>query len=273
MSVNRGGIGRVWAALATGCVLAATAGCPYRTQHAASNGAATKAAWSDVELARVRSGEQTMLTAPNATVTDADLALLAGLDKLERLVLDNVKITDSGVAHLAGLKKLKALHVTDISEGHASVGDAGIAALSKLDDLEELLLPSPNATDAAADALAKVAKLRVLNLGATQFSDAGVKKLAALPKLELLRIGGPKVTDAALAHIAKIATLKQLLLVDAPITDAELSQLLALDKLESFYVDRTKITKEGLSKIAEAKPAWHIHHDDAHVGGDHDHDE
>jgi len=251
-----------------GWLAVSAAGCSPGPKEAASSDE-TKVAWSDAELQRVRSGEISTLTAPNATVTDADLAKLAGLSKLERLKLDSVKITDAGFVHLAGLTKLQALHVTDQKLGDCVIGDTGIKTLANMPDLEELLLPSPNATDAATETLAKLAKLRILNLGVTRITDTGIERISALPKLELLRVGGPTLSDAALEHMAKIATLKQLLLHDAPFTDAELGQLLALDKLESLYIDRTMVTAEGLSPIAKQKPNWHIHLDDKHVGGEH----
>jgi Leucine-rich repeat (LRR) protein len=256
---------------ATAWVVGALAGCSGGPRDAASSDSTAEGAWSEAELDRVRSGEQTALTAPNATVTDADLAKLARLTKLERLQLDNVKITDAGLAHLGGLTKLKALHVVDQEPGHCAIGDAGIKALAAMSELEELLLPSPNATDAAADVLAKLEKLRFLNLGKTQLTAAGVAKLVSLSKLELLRLGGAHIDDASLEHIGKMTTLKHLLLHDAPITDGGLPQLLTLDKLELLQIDRTQVSEKGLSKVAEKKPQWHhIHLDDAHVGGDHD---
>lgn len=248
------------------------AGCggPDRTDLASNE---PPPAWTDAELTEVRDGERTTLSGARSTVTDDDLARLAGLDKLERLTLDEVKITDAGLAHLAGLTGLKALHVTDQTPGHSIIGDAGIKSLAGLSNLEELLLPSPGATDAAADSLAKLEKLRMLNLGATEMTDEGVERLAALANLEFLRLGGAKLTDESLRHVAKLTKLRQLLLHDAPFTDAGIEHLLALEKIESLYIDRTKVTEEGLSKIAEQKPDWHhIHLDDAHVGGAHGHD-
>lgn len=259
-------------ALALACCVAATAtGCggPSRTNVAKNE---PQGAWTDAELAKVRDGDKTTLTAANATVTDDDLARLVGLVKLERLLLDDVKITDAGLAHLSTLTGLKTLRVTDQTPGHATIGDDGIASLAVLSDLEELLLRSVNATDAAAETLAKLSKLKMLNLGATQMTDAGVERLADLPNLDSLRLGGSKLTDKSLEHFAKMSKLRHLLIHDAPVTDAGLPHLLALENLESLYIDRTQVTEAGLSELAEKKPAWHIHLNDAHVAGEHGHD-
>jgi Leucine-rich repeat (LRR) protein len=233
------------------------------------------AVWTETELAKVRSGEQTSLTAPNAAVTDADLAKLAELTKLEKIDLDNVKITDAGLAHLSGLVKLKSLRIRDQTAGHCEVGDAGIAALAKLAELEELFLPSPKATDAAAETIAKLTKIKKLNLNVTQFTDAGIAKLATLPNLDFLRLGSAKLTDKSLEHFAAMTKLDHLNIHDSPITDANLLQLVAIPNLNTLYIDRTNVSEAGLSKLTEKKPRpiGHVHLNDAHVGGEHhDHD-
>jgi Leucine-rich repeat (LRR) protein len=247
--------------------VAAIVGCgePVRKNLATNE---PQGAWSDDELAAVRDGEETTLSAPNATVTDEDLGRLAGLDKLEALLLDDVKITDAGLAHLAGLTAITRLHVADETSGHAAVGDDGIQALGGLTNLEELGLPSRNATDAAAETLATLTKLKMLNLGVTQMTDAGVERLATLPDLEFLRLGGSQLTDKSMEHFAKMTKLRKLLIHDAPFTDAGLPHLVALENIESLYINGTRITEAGLSVL----PEWHIHFNDAHVRGEHGHD-
>jgi Leucine-rich repeat (LRR) protein len=254
----------LFAAVAAALLCGCSGGAPNNIAQNESSGV-----WTDTELAKVRSGEQTTLTAPNATVTDADLAKLADLTKLEKIDFDSVKITDAGLAHLSGLVKLKSLRVRDQDPGHCEVGDTGIASLAKLTELEELFLPSPKATDAAAESIAKLTKIKKLNLNVTQFTDAGIAKLATLPDLDFLRLGSAKLTDKSLEHFAAMSKLEHLNIHDSPITDANLLQLAALAKLNSFYIDRTKITEEGLSKLMEKKPELHVHDDGKHIGDDH----
>src|SRR4051812_29986151 len=57
-------------------------------------------------------------------VSDADLALLRGLQHLQELDLTRTRITGAGLAHLKGLTGVRKLFLTD-----TKVDDAGIAHL------------------------------------------------------------------------------------------------------------------------------------------------
>ena len=61
-------------------------------------------------------------------MTDAGLANLAGLEKLENLTLDGTRITDAGLTHLCSLKQLVTLSLSN-----TGITDGGLAHLSVLD--------------------------------------------------------------------------------------------------------------------------------------------
>ncbi len=84
------------------------------------------------------------------SVTDADLAHLAGLTNLEGLYLSGTQVTDAGLAHLAGLTNLQELDL-----GNTQVTDAGLAHLAGLTNLVELYLTNTQVTDAGVEALRK----------------------------------------------------------------------------------------------------------------------
>src|SRR5205823_4375030 len=79
-------------------------------------------------------GEITGADFSNAWLTDADLAKLAMLPKLESINLSYTKITDEGLEHLAPLKNVKVL---DLYYAEA-VTDLGIAHLKHWQNLEYL---------------------------------------------------------------------------------------------------------------------------------------
>ena len=67
------------------------------------------------------------------TLTDADLANVAGLKNLKRLSLARTAVSDAGLAHVKGLAQLETLNLFQ-----TKVTDAGLAQLSGLKNLKRL---------------------------------------------------------------------------------------------------------------------------------------
>jgi uncharacterized membrane protein len=81
-------------------------------------------------------------------VTDAGLAALAPMRRLERLHLDLTKVTDGGLARLSALKQIEYLNLRG-----TAVTDGGLASLRALPRLRSLYLWQTAVTPAAAQAL------------------------------------------------------------------------------------------------------------------------
>ena len=62
----------------------------------------------------------------NTQVTDAGLAHLKGMTKLQTLDLADAQVTDAGLKHLHGLAQLKVLYL-----GGTNVTEAGVQELQK----------------------------------------------------------------------------------------------------------------------------------------------
>ena len=75
---------------------------------------------------RVREDELRELGLGFTTISDAGLASLKGLSKLEKLDLWKTKITDAGLAHLKALKALRKLELVG-----TEVKDAGVEDLCR----------------------------------------------------------------------------------------------------------------------------------------------
>jgi hypothetical protein len=125
----------------------------------------------------------------DAAPTDADLAILANLPKLEALYLSSRKNTDNCLIRIEGLSKLRALVLESVP-----LNDNGLTSLSKLRDLRVLVLDGSNIT------------------------DAGIARLDELTNLEELYLIGSPITDASLKNIEKHKKLKMLMIVDSHIT-------------------------------------------------------
>ncbi|MGC3969393.1 MAG: hypothetical protein QM775_19140 [Pirellulales bacterium] len=74
-----------------------------------------------------------------------------------------------------------------------------------------LQMANPDVTDATLVPLAKLAKLRTLDIRDSQVTDAGLATLAAMPALEELYLGRTKITDAGFQqHLLNVERLRQL---------------------------------------------------------------
>lgn len=113
------------------------------------------------------------LSVLGARATDADLALLGGLEPhLTWLRLARTSVTDAGVAKLAGFTRLARLDL-----GQTAIGDDAVDTLSTLRELE------------------------VLNLHSTRITEAGVERLTALPKLKRIYLWNAAIDAAAAARL------------------------------------------------------------------------
>lgn len=81
-------------------------------------------------------------------VTDADLAMLNKLTRLENLFLGRTKISDAGLEHLKG-----ATHLKTLSLNGTAVTDAGLKQLTDLKELKTLNVQETKVTATGADEL------------------------------------------------------------------------------------------------------------------------
>ena len=183
-------------------------------------------------------------------VTDAGLACLEGLPRLQSLVLWKTKVTDAGLVHLKGLTQLQWLTLFE-----AQVGDAGLKHLEGLTRLQGLTLRGTRVTDAGLVHLKGLAQLRDLDLEGTQVTDAGLAHLEGLTQLQTLRLSGTRVTDAGLLHLKGLKNLYILTLSDTQVTDAGLASPKALPQLASLDLTKTRVTNAGVDRLWRATHA------------------
>ena len=132
-----------------------------------------------VHLAKITGLRRLQLGSRKAT--GASIAAVAKLPALRELDLHDGQASAEGVRHAAGIASLRVLRV------YGAIGDAGVAPLSQLVGLEELVAPSCGLTDASVETLVALKKLLRINLSGNKISEAGMARLrAALPLCEIV---------------------------------------------------------------------------------------
>ena len=119
-----------------------------------------------------------------------------------------------GVAFPAGLKfltelgNLESVTIDDGTTGNLT--DEDLRWLAKLPRLKSLELRSANLTDAGISHLAKSPQLVALTLAGDQFTDAGFAHLAPMHRLASLSVQGERLTPKLVVHLRGLRRLRQL---------------------------------------------------------------
>jgi len=121
-----------------------------------------------------RDKEEVEVDLRGATVTDADLAVLAAIPHLHTLRLNDT-----------------------------AIGDAGLANVARIASLERLFLDRTAVTDAGLGQLASLAKLQFLCLYGTAIGDPALGTLAKFPGLKTVIVTATKVTSPAAVAFRK----------------------------------------------------------------------
>jgi hypothetical protein len=177
-------------------------------------------------------------------ITDAGLVHLRAMVHLENLLLGKTRVTGPGLSHLGRMSKLKTLFTPTNS--------AGLEHIGRLHGLQELYAydtRQPTPGDGLSD-LAGLKGLRVLVLGENLCSDKGLATLAGLAGLTRLDIGGARVTDGGLNSIAKLEGLQELTIGKSKVTGAGLAVLLDLPNLHFLDLqDSSCVGDDGIEHL------------------------
>jgi len=181
----------------------------------------------------------------NGKLTDAGMEKLGGLTNLESFSFVGTAITGRAYAKCEGWGK-----VIKVSHRGSSIDDAGLKELCEhLPNLESISLAHAKFTDAGAPNLAKLTKLKGLELGTRNATSAALKNLYSLP-LEYLQLGeGFDGTDS-IATIKAIPTLKRVTLTDCKkLDDAGLKVAADLKQLEQLELGGLELPDERLPQL------------------------
>jgi Leucine rich repeat len=113
--------------------------------------------------------------------TNAQIALVARLDRVERLDLSFTRVSDAGLVHLKRMTNLSKLHLWG-----TEITDAGLVHLKGMTNLTALSLGNTRVTDAGMVHLKGLRNLSILFVSNTRVTDAGIDELKqALPSLKI----------------------------------------------------------------------------------------
>jgi Leucine-rich repeat (LRR) protein len=181
----------------------------------------------------------------NGKLTDAGMAHLAGLTKLENFSFVGTQMTGKSYARFDGFTKL-----TRVSHRGSLIDDEGLRQLcDHLPNLESLSLAHAKFTDVGAPHLAKLTKLKGLEVGAAKATPQALKHIAKLP-LEYLQLGEGFESGAAIAFIKDLSTLRRLTLTNAQaITNADLLVIAGLTQLEHLEIGKMPLPDERIPAL------------------------
>jgi Leucine-rich repeat (LRR) protein len=181
----------------------------------------------------------------NGKLTDTGMAQLAGLKNLENFSFVGTQMTGKAYAQFEGFTK-----VTRVSHRGSSIDDEGLRQLcDHLPNLESLSLAHAKFTDVGAPHLAKLTKLKGLELGTSKATPQALKAVAKLP-LESLQLGEGFESVACIPLIKDIASLRRLTLTNAQaITDADLLVIAGLTQLEHLEIGKMPLSDERIPAL------------------------
>ena len=181
----------------------------------------------------------------NGKLTDAGMEKLAGLKNLESFSFVGTQITGRAYAKCEDWNK-----VTRVSHRGSSIDDEGLKELCEhLPNLESISLAHAKFTDAGAPHLAKLTKLKGLELGTRNATPAALKNLVGLP-LEYLQLGDGFDAPEGIAAIKAIPTLKRVTLTNCKkLDDAGLKLAADLKQLEQLELGGLELPDERLPQL------------------------
>ena len=205
-------------------------------------------------------------------LSDEWIAPLGKLTNLKSLrFTNNGKLTDTGLEHLAGLKNLETFSFVGTGmQGHAyakfegwtrlvkvshrgsSIDDEGLRQLCEhLPNLESISLAHAKFTDAGAVHLAKLTKLKRLEIGTRNATPSCLQHIAKLP-LEYLQLGDGLDTPEGIVLVKDMPTLRSLTLTNAKaLTDADLKLVASITQLEHLELGGINLPDERLALLKD----------------------
>ncbi len=188
---------------------------------------------------------KTLRLTNNGKLTDAGMEKLAGLRNLESFSFVGTAITGRAYARCEGWTR-----VVKVSHRGSSIDDEGLKQLCEhLPNLESISLAHAKFTDAGAPHLAKLTKLKGLELGTRNATPACLKNLTGLP-LEYLQLGDGLDAPEGIAAIKAIPTLKRVTLTNCTkLDDAGLKLAADLKQLEQLELGGLELPDERLPQL------------------------
>ncbi|HVV99467.1 MAG TPA: hypothetical protein VHB77_03960 [Planctomycetaceae bacterium] len=206
-------------------------------------------AQSSDDFDRIRPlAETRWLTLRGARADDALLAGINRLQRLENLYFRDSEVTDTGMSHLRDCRRLHTLDLTG-----TKITDAGLKPLAGL-PIDGLCLNGLAITDCGLKYL-KGLPLQTLFLGQTRVSDDGLRELSGMP-LTYMSLSHTGISDAGLKHLAGVP-LREFDLQGTAINDVGIAEV-ARWPLERLHLRDTQISPSALPALNGMKTLHYL---------------
>ncbi|HEY9772735.1 MAG TPA: protein kinase [Planktothrix sp.] len=149
------------------------------------------------------------------------------------------------IANVTAWSKIPIRHI-DLSK--TRVGDEGLLALTKLDQLESLNLEQTKITKTGLPALLQLHKLKTLRIGKNSLEPRDFKIIGQVHSLKTLEIFEENVGDQGLSYLRDLKHLEILRAGNTHIDDLGLTALNNMPLCE-LRIGRNKITDSGLKYL------------------------
>ena len=190
-----------------------------------------------------------------SNVGEADVELIGGLSKLQKLQFENYRtLNDETVAKLAKLQNLTSLSITNTVITDATV-DFIVSAFPKLTELD--LSSNTNMTPGALDKIAKLAGLKTLILVQNRFNEISTLSLEDLKQLKVLDLrGNMEAGNLSMEVVAGLPELTAFKHRSNIVSDDGMEKFATASKLESLLIQDFLITGQSgqhLAKLTKLK--------------------
>jgi hypothetical protein len=202
-------------------------------------------------------GRMEHLTNLDASELNPDLSDLQKIPKLRTLSLSGRKYDDEAARTIAeSFKSLESAYLRG-----ASITNAGVEHLSRLEKLKILTLDDSLVDDGMAESIRKMKQLTWLSVANCAVGDDTVAALGECPDMWYVYLVGTQVTDEGLVHL--IGRMKPLALYLAgckSVTDGGIKSLAQLPDSASLNIELTgsSVTEKGYSELKAALPLAQI---------------
>jgi internalin A len=194
-------------------------------------------------------GMLTTLSLAGDRIGDDELAKLGDLVTLGELDVARTGTDGSFLRSWSRMSELSALNLS----GNRQVDDKACVELAKLSKLRDLDLCGTSVGDVGLISVGALAGLRSLNLSDTLIRDEGLSNLRRLTGIASLDLNATRVTDAGVENLRHLTGLVNLSLRNTQASDSATAALRLFGNLRAIDVRGTRITAKGLSDLFESR--------------------
>jgi hypothetical protein len=179
---------------------------------------------------------------------DSEFALLASLPHLKRLSLRGIRITNRGLAALSKMPQVKEL-LLEGKTPNSELTDDGLIHLKHLPTLTQLHLEDISLNGPGLDHIQRPERIRELDFTRSTIDDRGLAHVSRFTNLRRLGLWDTSVSDAGLRHLKGCKKLQSLDLYSTRVTNRGIKTLASFPALRSLTVSDTRVNDRCLKTL------------------------